>query len=75
MKLVQIIIMSDSLIWRSWVQVLLWPLVGICSGWSQVQILRHACKYPTGCLLPVGVLNPVMLYLNYMFLSIQVECL
>ena len=39
----------------------------ICSRSSRAQILGHACKYPTGCLLPVGVLNPVMLYC---FLSI-----
>ena len=39
----------------------------ICSRLSRVQILGHACKKPTGCLLPVGVLNPVMLYLNYLF--------
>ena len=32
----------------------------ICSR-CRVQILGHACKYPTGCLLPVGVFNPVML--------------
>ena len=30
----------------------------------------HACKLPTGFLLPVGVFSPVMLYLNYLFLSI-----
>ena len=24
---------------------------------------------PTACLLPVGVFNPIMLYLNYLFLS------
>ena len=42
---------------------------------SRVQILGHACKWPTGCLLPVGVINPVMLYLNYLFLSIWVACL
>ena len=39
----------------------------ICSRSYQVQILGHACKKPTGCLLPVEVLNPVMLYLNYLF--------
>ena len=39
----------------------------ICSRSSRAQILGHACKWPTGCLLPVGVLNPVMLYLNYLF--------
>ena len=42
----------------------------ICVLSSRVQILGHACKQPTGCLLPVGVFNPVMLYLNYLFLSI-----
>ena len=39
----------------------------ICARSSRVQILVHACKWPTGCLLPVGILNPVMLYLNYLF--------
>ena len=38
----------------------------ICARSSQVQILGHACKR----LLPVGVFNPVMLYLNYLFLNI-----
>ena len=28
---------------------------------GRVQILGHSCKYPTGCLLLVGVFNPVML--------------
>ena len=37
----------------------------ICSRSSRVEILGHAYKQPTGCFLPVGVLNPVMLYLNY----------
>ena len=27
-------------------------------------------KFSAGCLLPVGVFNPVMLYLNYLFLNI-----
>ena len=36
----------------------------ICSRSSRVQIPGHACKQPTGCFLPVGVFNPVMLYLN-----------
>ena len=46
------------------------PALATCwiySRSSLVQILGHACKYPTGCLLPVEVLNPVMLYLNYLF--------
>ena len=42
----------------------------ICARSSRVQILGHACKQPTGRLLPVGVFNPVMLYLNYLFLNI-----
>ena len=42
----------------------------ICSRSSRVQILGHACKQPTGCLLPVGVFNSVMLYVNYLLLSI-----
>ena len=42
----------------------------ICCRSSQVQILGYACKKPTVYLLPVGVFNPVMLCLNYLFLSI-----
>ena len=42
----------------------------ICARSSRVQILGHACKQPTGRLLPIGVFNPVMLYLNYLFLNI-----
>ena len=39
------------------------------------------CKKPTGCLLPVGVFNPVIYIYVYvvfgffLFLSIRVECL
>ena len=40
-----------------------------------VELVSRACKKPTGCLLPVGVFNPVMLYLNDLFLSIWVEFL
>ena len=29
--------------------------------------LVNSQQLPTGCLLPAGVLNPVMLYLNYLF--------
>ena len=43
-----------------------WSDRWICSLSSQVQILHHTCKQPTDCLMPVGV-NPVMLYLNYLF--------
>ena len=42
----------------------------ICSRSSRVQIHGHDCKWPTAAnwlLLPAGVLNPVMLYLNYLF--------
>ena len=42
----------------------------ICSRSSRLQILGHACKWPTGCLLPLEGFYPVMLYLNYLFLSI-----
>ena len=31
---------------------------------------HHACKKPTGCLLPVGVYNPVMFYLGFLCLVI-----
>ena len=48
----------------------------IYSWLSWVQILSHTCKWPTGCLLPVGVINLVMFYLDiYLFLIICVECL
>ena len=47
----------------------------ICSRSFQVQILLHAHKYPTGCLLPVWVFNPVMFHLNALFLIIGVQCL
>ena len=40
----------------------------ICCPLSRIQTLGHACKYPTGCLLPIGDFNPVVLYLN-LFLS------
>ena len=46
------------------------PTFWIFSRSSRVQILGQACNKPTGCLLLVGVFNPVMLYLNYLFLSI-----
>ena len=49
-------------IWRSWVLFSLLLLVGF--------VLSHP-KFKstaTGCLLPVGVFHPVMLYLNYLFL-------
>ena len=46
------------------VRVPLWPLAGFALG-------RPEFKFSaTGCLLPVGVFNPVMLYLNYLFLNI-----
>ena len=60
---------------RSQVRVRPWPLAGFFSQSSRVQILGHACKYSTRCLLPVWVFNPVMLCLNYLFPSIRVECL
>ena len=47
----------------------------ICSWSSRVQILGHACKYPTGCLLPVGIFNQVIFYLHSFFLIIWVEYL
>ena len=43
----------------------------ICARSFRVQILGHACKQPTGCLLPVGSFHPVMLYLNYLFLIFE----
>ena len=48
---------------------------GDSSQWSWVQIFGHACKYPTCCLPPDGVFNPVMFYLDYLFLVVWVECL
>lgn len=38
--------------------------IWICSLLVWVQILSHACKLPTVCLLPVGVFSPVMLYVD-----------
>ena len=52
------------------------PALATCWIWSsssRVQIPGHACKLTIGCLLPVGVLNPLMLYFNYLFLSIWEE--
>ena len=34
------------------------------------QVVGHACKQAIGCLLPAGVFNPVMLYLNDLSLII-----
>ena len=36
----------------------------ICYSLLRVQILSHACKLPTGCVLPFGVFSPVMLYVD-----------
>ena len=48
----------------------------IYSQLSWVQMLSHTCKWPTGILLPVGVINLVMFYLDmYLFLIICVKCL
>ena len=42
----------------SWVRVPLWPLAGFVLGRSELKSLAgNACKQPTGCLLPVGVLK------------------
>ena len=41
-----------------------------CPRLSRVQIPGHTCKKPTGCLLPVGVLNLVMPCLDYLLLII-----
>ena len=55
---------------------LAWTTSWIYSWLSWVQILSHTCKWPTGCLLPVGVINLVMFYLDiYLFLIIWVKCL
>ena len=55
---------------RSRVRVPLWRLARFVLDRPRGQILAHACKKPNGCLLPVGVFNPVMLYLDYLFLCI-----
>ena len=44
----------------------------ICSQVSRVQILGYACKQPTGCLLPVGILNLVIFHLN-LFVSFSLK--
>ena len=51
--------------WWSLVQVFLSGYLLVCSRSSPLEILGHACKKPSGCLLPVGLFYPVMLYLNY----------
>ena len=52
------------------VRVPLWRLAGFALGRPEFKSHGHACKWPTGCLLPVRSFNPVMLYLIYLFLSI-----
>ena len=47
---------------RSWVRVPLWPLASFVLGRPEFK-----SSATTGCLLPVGVLNPRMLYLDYLF--------
>ena len=39
----------------------------ICSWLLWVEILSYACKLLAGCLLPVGVFSPVMLFVDYLF--------
>ena len=34
----------------------------ICSRMSRVEILGHTCKQPNGCLLPVLVFNPYVVF-------------
>ena len=48
---------------RSWV---LFPLLGLVGFVLSCPKFKSTA---TGCLLPVGVFNPVMLYLNYLLLS------
>ena len=54
---------------------LAWTTSWIYSWLSWVQMLSHMTrKWPTGCLLPVGVINLVMFYLDiYLFLIIWVK--
>ena len=54
---------------RSRVRVPLWPLAGFLLGCLEFKSSVTLGPRPTGCLLTVGVFNPVMLYLNYLFLS------
>ena len=50
------------------VRVPLCPLAGFVLGLPEFKSLATLVKQPAGCLLPVEVLNPVMLYLNnYLF--------
>ena len=44
-------------IWWSWVRVPLWPLTGFVLGRPKFKSLA----------MPVGVFNPFILYLNYLF--------
>ena len=40
---------------------------------SVVQILSHACKQPTGCLLPVLVFNPGLLFELFVFSGVPIN--
>ena len=50
-------------------------LLDLFSVVASVQILGHTCKYPTSCLLPGGVFNPVTLYLNDLLSGVPVNLL
>ena len=51
------------------------PALPLVLGRPQFKSSATLVNRPTGFLMPVRVFNPVVLYLNYLFLSILVECL
>ena len=57
------------------VQALLWPLAGFVLSGPKLKSLATLVNSQLIASYQVGVFNPVMLYLNYFFLSIRVECL
>ena len=58
---------------RCRVRVPLWPLAGFVLGRPEFKF--SATLVNSQLVALVGVFNPVMLHLNYLFLNILVECL
>ena len=63
------------IIQRSWVQVPLLPLCVFVLSRPELKSSAMLVNSQLVHLLPVGVFNPVMLYLNYLILHICMECL
>ena len=56
---------------RSWVRVPLWPLAGFVLGRPEFKFSATLVNSQlVASSVPVGVFNPVMLYLNYLSLNI-----